>query len=391
LLTCRIQPGDTSGGRRGHYSLPSDYALEAAYASCSSSLWGFYIPIAMGLCAIALSLAALVAPTIAAPASVRTTKTLVAFGDSYTDQSRLLYFNRNHSYPPPHYQPLYPPLVHSSDGGACWVRYAEMYGALQSYNYAVSAAACSNLLTPKPGQGPAVYPNGDYPSVLEYEIPAFAQDWVPPRRLNPTTTLDPDTTVYSLWIGTNDVGLGALLTENQAPGVTIVNTTQCAIEWMTTLYSYGARRFILQNMIPLQITPMYSSLPDWGGTAWKAPHNRTDYSIQIQELVAAGNALWDLQMPAALENLPGAAAAVFNSHALFFDMYNNPADFLNGSQPLNVTGFYGHIGGHAPGDRDSYLWWNELHPSEQAQRNVAKQIVATLSGTSKYATYLGDW
>ncbi|EJT98012.1 hypothetical protein DACRYDRAFT_127575 [Dacryopinax primogenitus] len=316
-----------------------------------------------------LSLAVLATQGLAWP-----TSTLVTFGDSYTDQSR-------RSLPSP-------------DGGTTWVRYAEMYGSLQLYNYAVSGAACSNLLTPRPGAGPPSYPDSNYPSVLEYEMPAFAMDWVPGLQVMPAQPLNPDTTVYSLWIGTNDVGEGSLLTGNQTFGTTIVNVTQCAIEWMSLLYSYGARRFLLQNMIPLQLVPMYSVLPDPDGTFWPQPHNRTDYNIRLQELVMAGNALWDLQVPTALNKMPGAAAAIFNSYALFSDMYNNPGEFLNGTLPYNVTGYVSHGSGANvvnATNPDSYLWWNELHPSEQAQRNVAKEIVLTLNRTSKYARYLGDW
>lgn len=51
---------------------------------------------------------------------------------------------------------------------------------------------------------------------------------------------------------TDDVGFGSLLTGNQTAGVTIVDVTECAVSWMTSLYSFGARNFIFQNMIPLQ-------------------------------------------------------------------------------------------------------------------------------------------
>ncbi|EJT97849.1 hypothetical protein DACRYDRAFT_111369 [Dacryopinax primogenitus] len=332
------------------------------------------------------------------PQAALPVQTLVTFGDSYTDQSRLTYFNTNHSYPPLHYQEVYPPGAHAANGGASWVRYAEMYSGVQSYNYAVSGAACSNALTGRPGQGAAVFPDAYFPGVQDYEIGAFAADWVIPAPNGAYfNELNPLTTVYSLWIGTNDVGINSLLTGNQTAGVTIVNVTECAISWMQQMYTYGARRFILQNMIPLDLAPVYAVGPDPLDHYWPVAHNRTDYNIQLQELVMSGNALWDLQVPAALITLPGASAAVFNSHALFTDMYNNPSMFLNGTAPLNVTGYYAHSNASG-GDvyfvnnsPDSFLFYDGLHPSEQVSRHVATEIVKTLNRTSAYATYYGIW
>ena len=65
---------------------------------------------------------------------------------------------------------------------------------------------------------------------------------------NGTLRLRPEETVYTLWIGTNDVGRDALLTGGGAPGVTVVDTTACAVSWITTLYKSGARNFIFQNV-----------------------------------------------------------------------------------------------------------------------------------------------
>lgn len=54
-------------------------------------------------------------------------------------------------------------------------------------------------------------------------------------------------TIFTLWIGTNDVGAGALLT-GSSPGATVANTTVCAVNWVKTLYQNGARNFLFQNV-----------------------------------------------------------------------------------------------------------------------------------------------
>ena len=117
-----------------------------------------------------------------------------------------------------------------------------------------------------------------------------------------------------------------------------------------------------------------------------------------------------------MQSSPG----LFDSHFLFADMYNNPADYLNGTAPLNVTGavhscvFKEGESTSDPGDcttvegtdRDSYLWcvsihpsafpffkglafrFDELHPSEQADRVVAKQISEVILGEdNKWTTW----
>lgn len=39
------------------------------------------------------------------------------------------------------------------------------------------------------------------------------------------------------------------------------------------------------------------------------------------------------------------------------------------------------------GGLDSFMWRDELHPSEQVDRVIAREVVRVLSGRSKYATY----
>lgn len=52
-----------------------------------------------------------------------------------------------------------------------------------------------------------------------------------------------------------------------------------------------------------------------------------------------------------------------------YDIHNNPAEYLNGTAPLNVTGFIHHCnstGGDCVTEPspDSFLWYDELHPSQ---------------------------
>jgi hypothetical protein len=76
----------------------------------------------------------------------------------------------------------------------------------------------------------------------------------------------------------------------------------------------------------------------------------------------------------------------------FNDIYNNPEEYLNGTAPANATGFIYHCDDNGANcerndSPDSFIWFDELHPSEQSDRIVAKEFVNVASGQSKYATY----
>ncbi|ODQ56248.1 GDSL lipase/acylhydrolase family protein [Saitoella complicata NRRL Y-17804] len=340
----------------------------------------------------ALALSSLLLASTSAYAKITN---LVTFGDSYTDQSRLTAFYTNGSIPA-HYQEVYPPGAYAANGGSTWVKYAEEFGGLETWNYAVSGASCSNLLTPRHDLGAPKATSGVFPSVSEYEISAFLTDHL----VNTTyggwaLDLDPEETIYSLWIGTNDLGVDSLLTGNQIPGVTLVNTTACALNVFRTLYQYGARKFLLMNMIPLQLTPLYSR-DATNSRYWKNEFNATSWNIFMTELVTSGNELWRLGAPALAHELKGAEVGLFDSYGLFWDMYHEPEAYgLD-----NVTGWVAHcpVSGSGNcsyavsdyktnGNQDRFLWFDELHPSEPAEKIVAREVVNAIKGSGRITTW----
>ncbi|PIL25383.1 hypothetical protein GSI_13273 [Ganoderma sinense ZZ0214-1] len=246
-------------------------------------------------------------------------KNLVTFGDSYTD------------------------VMSSKDGGIVRPVYAAQEGNFSLFPFAKSGATCSNTLTPRP-----------FLSVFEYQLPTYFAE----KANGSLGALRPEQTIYTLWIGTND-----------------------------TLYNSGARNFIFQNMIPLETTPLYSA-NSYPSLYWTVQRNTTEWSVFMKELTTAGNAIARLQLELLAPTLHGAHIGLFDSHSLFTEIYAHPELYLNGTAPLNVTG-----SAHAcvlqlnesvsdPGvctdavgtDQASYLWYDELHPSEQTDRIVAKAI-----------------
>lgn len=285
-------------------------------------------------------------------------KNLVTFGDSYTS------------------------AVSVGDRGTPWPIYAGRYGNLSVFDFAISGAVCSNILTPRSGN-----------SVMEEQLPTFEADIKATNGSAPTLE-EIDETLFTLWIGTNDVGNGGLLTGKQAnQSVSVVDTTRCAIQWLLDLYDQGWRNFIYQNMLPLNLTPLYSR-DSYPNIFWDLERNTTEWNIFMAELVLSGNEIASLMLANLPRSLPGATIGLFNSYALFTDMYNNPANYLNGTDPLNVTfpaqACILNIGGTENNcttitgpAADSYLWVDELHPSEQADRIVARELVKVINGTSK--------
>ncbi|KZV77130.1 carbohydrate esterase family 16 protein [Peniophora sp. CONT] len=287
---------------------------------------------------------------------------LVTFGDSYTD------------------------VVAVSNNGTQWPVYAAGYANATLYPYARSGAPCSQALTPRP-----------FPAVVDDEIPLYLAE-----KANNSIRVPPKDTLYTIWIGTNDVGPNTLLTgTNVAGNTTIVDVTACAVDWVSTLYHSGARNFLLQNMLPLDRTPLYSA-DSYTNRYWLLPRNTTSWNLEMKQLVAAGNAISKLMLKALVPSLPGAHIGYFDSHALFTDILDNPADYLNGTAPLNTTScvdacvYQLNEPKTDPGvctvargsDADSFVWYDELHPSEQSDRIVAREIASVLDGKgSKYATW----
>lgn len=136
-------------------------------------------------------------------------KNLVTFGDSYTD------------------------VVSVSDGGTPWPIYTAQYANLTLYPYARSGATCSNNITYRPA-----------PSVFESQLPLYFAE-----KDNGSIVLDPSVTLYTQWIGTNDVGRYSIITGSN--DASIVDVVRCMVDWVKVLYQNGARNFLVQNVCDL--------------------------------------------------------------------------------------------------------------------------------------------
>jgi phospholipase/lecithinase/hemolysin len=260
----------------------------------------------------------------------------------------------------------------------------------------VSGAVCSNQISPRTLS--AI--NAPFPDVQGYEIPAYIAD-SQYRAANGTAffTGTPFNSVYAIWIGTNDLGNNAFLTDSQIPGKTLKDFVDCVYEAIDRLYASGARYFVLMNLAPLQLLPQYATPENGGLNATQYFNNKgpniTEISWRMYESVVTVNQIYAYRTPfeaALASSWPGASIANFDVNSLMTDIWANPQEYLNGTAPLNVTGYVNHCNLQGQDcvqreSEDSYLWYDELHPSEQASRVVAREFVRVLGGESEYASY----
>ncbi|KAF2774137.1 GDSL lipase/acylhydrolase family protein, partial [Teratosphaeria nubilosa] len=325
--------------------------------------------------------------------NLKTFTSLVVFGDSYTDDNRLNYFStHNGSAPPVGW--VDPVNYAAADGGRTWVQYVKQYTGINLYNYAVSGAVCSNDITPRLYAGI----NAPFPAVQQYEVPAYLADSKYTVNGSDFIIQPPEETVYAVWIGTNDLGVEAFIQDAQIKGTDLTSYVSCVYDQLSRVYDNGGRYFVILNNAPLQLAPMYAAPPYTAEPCgyWPDDHgNYTAISEKMLEQVVTTNALFEYRTPFEVEvarRYPGASFAVYDVNALFTDIYYNPSEYLNGTAPLNTTGYIHHCNLQRADcttlpDPDSYMWYDELHPSEQTERLVAQNFVDLVKGSSKYATY----
>ena len=342
--------------------------------------------------------------------------TLVTFGDSWTDNGRLVYYINNGGNAPPPGQ-SHPELDTTSSGGLSWAQYAAREADVRLVNYAVGGGVTSNSLTPRWFD----YINRTFPAVLEDQLPSFEAD-IKYKSMFPNRRAD--NTLYALWIGTNDLGANAFLTDSQVPGKTLSDFVESVWAIFDRVYKTGGRRFVLLNTGPLELAPMYATVEN-GGTQdsqfWldKTRHNVTAYTHKIKQYSTSVNTIFDYGLPVELQaknRWPKAKFDLFDVHSLLVDIHSNPNKYLDA--PYNATGYFHHCEATNSaictdmtdlGPLSGFMWYDELHPSPitskparsirylpctrlvEADMNATGAIVAdhfleVLAGKSPYGT-----
>jgi len=328
---------------------------------------------------------------------LRSFDNLITFGDSYTDENRLGYFTTHNGTAPPVGE-LLPENTNTPGGGITWDRWVSNYTGAKLYDYAVSGAVCDNNIIYR--YLASIF--GPFPDVV-YEVEAYIADTKYVNESTHTNTLytnlHEDNTVYSMWIGTNDLGAYGFLTDSSSNGTTIPDYVDCIFKRFDSIYANGGRYFVLTNTAPLQLSPLYG-MPDTGALPsshyWPdKPANLTEISGKMKEYTKLVNSLYSYRTPYELlvaKRYPGASISIFDVNSLMTDIYYNPAGYL--ASPANVSGQYWKCepsGNNCTTTTDlsleHFLWYDELHPSQTTDEIIAKEFVNVVKGSSKYATY----
>ncbi|KAF4620165.1 hypothetical protein G7Y89_g14656 [Cudoniella acicularis] len=292
------------------------------------------------------------------------------------DESRLSYFQQhNGSAPPPGM--LLPESTNTPGGGITWDRWVSNYTGAMLYNYAVSGAVCDNNIIYR--YLASIF--GPFPDVV-YEVNAFVADTQYINASTNTNTLytnrKEDNTVYSIWIGTNDLGNGAFLTDSSLNETTIPDYINCIYDRFDQIYKAGGRYFVLMNTAPLQLSPQYG-MPGAGGLT---PANISEVSGKMKEYTKLVNNVFTYRTPYELliaKRYPGASIAIYDVNSFMTDIYNNPSAYL--AAPANVTAPYHSC--DATGTKctdassvglDHYMWYDDLHPSQKTDEAIAHEF-----------------
>ncbi|KAH7329637.1 GDSL Lipase/Acylhydrolase family protein [Stachybotrys elegans] len=309
---------------------------------------------------------------------------LVVFGDSWTDSGL-------RDYAPDANGNIGQPSNRASTGGRVWPQYIEQYAGVNSYDYAVSGAVCD-----------ATHALNQRNGILQNQVPTFLSNRqaVNPKTGTKALNIPKSETAYAIWIGTNDLGNGVFLAERQPKGVPVTAYIDCVYAQLDNLYEIGARHFVIMNAGPLDLIPQYA-LPENGGVDvsrfWtdKLNYNAniTQTSEKMRSFISFTNYIYNYKTffdVVVAKRYRGSTFALFDTHALMTDIWHNPANYLNGTAPFNVTSSVVQCGPscNALNIRDSFMWYDELHPSEQTDRVVAREFVKVVKGGSQWATYI---
>lgn len=199
-----------------------------------------------------------------------------------------------------------------------WPEYVNQYSGVNVYDYARSGSVCDKAGT---------FGDSWRPGVKQDQIPTFLEDNQYVNSSGQRALFNPSSqTVYAIWIGTNDLGNGAFLTEDQPKGIPLTNYTDCVFEQLDRLYAIGARRFVVMNTAPLDLSPQYALPENDGVTASRYWEDKIEYNSNITQISekmrqysTLVNAIYEYQIPYELKvtnRYAKSEFALFDVHSL---------------------------------------------------------------------------
>jgi phospholipase/lecithinase/hemolysin len=308
----------------------------------------------------AFLLVALLVPTLAAASPITA---LYVIGDSLSDQGNG-YILTGNTFPPAPY------AQRASNGPVAVERLAAILGLpltpseLGGTNYAVVGATTG--VVPIPFAPPNTTDNT---AGLSYGQPAlFGHGMLSQvaEILGAGPIPNVQDALFVVWGGANDLFL------NPTPGAAATAISNLATA-ISTLYSIGARQFLVPNLPNLAQTPSGLALP---------PLQRAG----LQQLTIGFNTNLAITLSALPAFLPGVDIEQFNTFALLNAISTNPGafGFSNASNPC-VTGDLAS-GGVVCATPSSYVFWDNIHPTTAAHQVLGANFAAQVDPVPEPAT-----
>ncbi|KAF4598901.1 hypothetical protein EYR38_007313 [Pleurotus pulmonarius] len=268
-----------------------------------------------------------------------------SFGDSYTqtgfDPYGTLPYAEN-----PIGNPAFPGWT--STGGVNWVGAGTTTfnkSQILTYNYAYGGATIdSNLVTP---YQPTVI------SLTEQVDQYLATAGTKP----PSTPWTSSNSLFSIWIGINDIGNSFWLEDRDAFSDTLLNAEFALVQKLVgdARSDTGARNFLFVNVPPVDRSPMMLAADQWSQDTERV-------------VIETFNAKLAAQAAAFKASHPGVETYIWDSHATFTRILDSPTT-------------YGFVDATTFGAGSGIFWGDNLHPSSPAHVLFAEDVAEVLQNT----------
>ena len=171
-------------------------------------------------------------------------------------------------------------------------------------------------------------------------------------------------TLFIIELGSNDLR-DALATLPNDPAPIIENAITNIGTAIVTLYSLGARQFLLMNAPDIGQTPAVLTLDSMiPGLAAAATGLTNAYNLNL--LVLQGN----------LNSYPNMDVRIFDLNALLYSIIANPDSY--GIEITNAPCITPNVPPYKCSKPDTYLFWDGIHPTEAVHRIMARGAAEVL-------------
>jgi len=185
---------------------------------------------------------------------------------------------------------------------------------------------------------------------------------------------NPATTLFTLWIGGNDVFAHVENNDVITPAQIATNISTA----ITELYTAGGRSFLIPNLPPIGLSP------DYINDVIKGP--------QATVFTNGVNFQVDLALDALSANLPGIDIIKLDINGIFLDVIANPSAYglSNVTQRAYTPSAQGPLYGSVVGNPDQYLYWDSAHGTTAVNALIADAAFRAIPEPSSLVLLLGS-